>query len=475
MSEIKIVATIGPKTDNVKMLKAMYKSGMNIVRLNSSHGNTHWHRETISLIRSTLPNVPILLDLPGRKVRVGRIKQKFSFNEGDNIIFSPDIEKTLNDKKKVPVTYYNLSKYVNIGNKILGDDGTLEFEIIKIEGQDIHCISKNAGKLSTGMGLNLPGSRLSSTKLLKSDEKLIKFALNQKIDFIGLSFVDNSSYLKEVRNITDKFFLKIISKIETKEALLNLDAIISASDGIMIDRGDLSAETSLEPITLIQKRIIERAKRLSVPVIVATQMLHSMIENSNPTRAEISDITNAVLDGASGLMLSGETAIGSYPEEAVKVMKTVSKLALEHLQKKSSDQHGKGLTIPDAMSGAIGLICEQLTIDKIIAITISGYAARRVAAKFPRQPILAVTNNKNYVRSFNLYPGTRGILVDTPFTRESTDHIPVCLEELWRKNHIKNNDLIVITMVSYPKSGNRMNSLEIHKVSDLVKSLKWNK
>jgi pyruvate kinase len=242
----------------------------------------------------------------------------------------------------------------------------------------------------------------------------------------------------------------------------------------MIDRGDLAVETSLHSIALMQKRILAAAHEGNKPAIVATEMLHSMILTPFPTKAEVTDITNAVLDGAAAVMLSGETAIGNFPVEAVSTMRQIADEASAHLQARlDHDDNGGAFSVPEAIGDAIALVCRRLPVTKIVAVTISGYAARTLAARMPRQPILAVSNDAAAARSFELLPGTQGVHVDIPFVRTSTDHIPKCLEALWRSGKLTDDDLVLVTSVGYPRSGNRMNLIQTHNVADLRESLGW--
>jgi pyruvate kinase len=244
----------------------------------------------------------------------------------------------------------------------------------------------------------------------------------------------------------------------------------------MIDRGDLSIETGIETLAVVQKHIIEEARNAAKPVIVATEMLHSMIEQSVPTKAEVSDISNAVLDGAAALMLSGETAIGRFPTHAVAVMRRVSDAVSAHVQESLAHEDGSAAAnVPQGMEAAIALLCRQLPVTKIVAVTISGFAARMVASRRPRQPILAVSNDPAAARSFNLLPGTEGVYIDMPFARTNVDHIPSCLKELWRRGKLVDQDLILVTSVGYPRSGNRMNLIQTHLVSDLRETLAWDR
>jgi pyruvate kinase len=265
-----------------------------------------------------------------------------------------------------------------------------------------------------------------------------------------------------------------VAKVETAAALEHLPSILRAAGGIMIDRGDLSAETSFEQVGILQKQILAEARRAACPVIVATEMLQTMIDFPVPTKAELCDITNAVLDGAAALMLSGETAVGKYPVEAVTTMRRVADAAHAHLQSTLDRPAAEpGSSVPEAVGEAIAGICRRLGVTKIVAITKSGYAARMIAAHAPRQPIIAVSNDAEAARSFNLLRGTRGIHLDVEFPRTAMDHIPRCLELLWRRKEIQDDDLILVTAVGYPKSGNRMNVIQTHQVGDLRESLQW--
>jgi len=473
MSLVKIVATIGPATQSVSAMRALVSAGANVARLNGSHGDVEWHTRTIQSLREIAPEVPILLDVPGRKIRVRALDHEPSFKFGDPIVLTTDWAH--DGSSKVPVSHPDLHEVVSPGDTILADDGQLRFTVETVIGRDIACRAEVAGTLRSRKGLNLPGVSLGAMPLLERDEQLLELAVAQGVDFVGLSFVETVEHVQQVRAaLHGHSSPRLISKIETQLALEHLNEIIEVSDGLMIDRGDLSVETNLHSVALFQKQILAAARRAARPAIVATEMLHSMIASPVPTKAEVSDITNAVLDGASALMLSGETAIGAFPVEAVATMRRIADAASSHLQS-TLDQDGKlpPGAIPQAMEDAIALICRRLPITKIVAITMSGYAARMVAARKPRQPILAVSNDPVAARSFQLLPGTEGLCVDVPFSRTSTDHIPKCLERLWRLGKLTDEDLILVTSVGYPRSGTRMNLIQTHAVADLRESLGW--
>lgn len=469
MNRVKIVATIGPATATADALRQLRDAGMDVARLNGSHSDLAWHADTIALLRATVPDVPILLDIPGRKIRTKRLAHEPSFSAGDTIILTTDASH--DGRLKVPVTRDTLHEVLTAGNKILADDGTLRFTVTAVEGRDIICRAENSGTLRSAKGINVPGFSFGSQGMTERDSAMIAFANQHGVDFVGISFVENKRHVEEVRALTGASGPRVLSKVENLGAMANLAEVIESSDAVMIDRGDLSVETSLETVALFQKQILKKAQESGTPVIVATEMLHSMIENPFPTKAEVGDITNAVLDGATALMLSGETAVGKFPIAAVALMRRVADTVWESNQ---SDLDGAGpVRVPQAVGEAIAMLCRRLPVTKIVAITVSGYAAKMVAACRPRQPILAVTNDQARVRSLNLMYGTQAIYLPIQFSRTSTDHIAECLKALWLQGHLVDDDLVLVTSVGYPKSGTRMNLIQTHAVNDLKDSLGW--
>lgn len=473
MNRTGIVATIGPVSNTAESIIALRDAGMSMARLNGSHADLDWHTATIKLLRDTVPDVPILLDIPGRKIRTIQLAHEPSFNRGDIIILTTSKDHDGHDK--VPVNYDSLHKQLSDGDIILADDGTLRFTVDHVDGQDIHCRAETAGQLKSRKGINVPQVKLDTPLVTDRDRQMIKFAKDLGVDYVGISFVESAEHVDAIRKLCDGSTPRIVSKIENQGGLENMGAVIGATDAIMIDRGDLSVETDLQSVSINQKRILVEARASGKPVIVATEVLHSMIENPFPTKAEVSDITNAVLDGGSATMLSGETAMGKFPIEAVQVMQQVITTAEDYLQSTLDDSKAVKPTtkVPEAMEAAIAMICRQLPITKIIAITISGFAARMIASHQPRQPIIAVSNDVAAARSFNLLPGTTGEYVDITFPKDSTDHVMECLRILRERGRVTDDDLVLITAVGYPKSGTRMNLIQTHHVGDLVNTLKW--
>lgn len=471
MSRRKIVATIGPATASVPMIRALHAAGMDIARLNGSHSDLEWHAATIRLIREAAPSVPILVDIPGRKVRTIQLAYEPTFVVGDTIVLTTNLAH--DGHEKIPVNYASLHEDLQVGNTILADDGQLRFTVTKIVGCDIYCRAEATGTLRSAKGINVPMVSLSTALITDKDRKMLAFVREHGVDFVGISFVESAEHVRLIRDVIGAPWPAIVAKVENQGGLDHVEEIVATADAIMIDRGDLSVETTLESVALSQKRILTVARLAACPVIVATEMLHSMIASPNPTKAEISDITNAVLDGASAVMLSGETAVGAFALEAVQLMRRVIDGAAQYVSDERRDERRD--EIPSAISSAVGLLCARAPITKIVAVTISGFAARMVASQMPIQPILAVSSDHNRARGFNLLPGVTGVAVDVSFSKRSTDHIPRCLEELWRRRLLLDTDLVLVVGVGYPKSGNRMNLVEVHRISDIGSALEWTK
>jgi pyruvate kinase len=376
----------------------------------------------------------------------------------------------------IAVSFEKLHEFLNPGQVVFADDGTLRFEVEKVIGPEITLRASMDGQLGSRKGINVPGVDLGPVLVSEKDRTMINFAKDNKLDFIGLSFVESAKHIQMIRDVigaTD--YPKIISKIENQIGYANMQEIIEASDAIMIDRGDLSVETDLETVALRQKVIIQTARILSKPVIVATEMLHSMIVNSFPSKAEVSDVTNAVIDGCAATMLSGETAVGSFPVEAVTTMRKI----IEHAELFVSSGLIAGLTPPDvkkpedATAKAISLICESAAINKVIAVTRSGFAARSLSSLAINCPIIAVSDVESNSKSFNIYAGVTGVVFPGEFSTTSVSHVSAVLKYLWQQNIITDDEQILVTALAYPTSGKRMNLIETHLVGDLARSLAW--
>jgi pyruvate kinase len=465
----KIVATIGPASGTADMLRQLQAAGMSVARLNGSHATLDWHRDAIRLIREAVPGVPILLDIPGRKVRTTRLAHEPQFGIGDRVTLTTD---TAHDgTQKVPVSYGDLHRDLHAGDVIFADDGTLRFTVEAIVERDIVCRAEVAGTLRSRKGINVPMVRLQMALITDRDREMVAFAREHGVDFIGISFVESAQHVEAVRALVGGASPQILAKVENRGGLENLAAVVGAADAIMIDRGDLSVETTVEQVAVHQKTIIEAARAAGKPVVVATEMLHTMIDNDFPTKAEVSDITNAVLDGCSATMLSGETAVGRHPVAAIQTMRRVADAASAHLLAKRRPTGS--MTVPEATAAAIAMMLGALPITKVVAITRSGYAARILSSLSVAQPILAVSDDPQMARAFNLLAGVEGVCFETPFPRGSADHVKACLKQLLDSGKLASADHVLVTGVIYPRSGTRMNLLQVHQMSELIETFGW--
>ncbi|MGV1896440.1 pyruvate kinase [Agrobacterium vitis] len=402
MASIGIIATIGPVSANFTTLQALREAGMTVARLNGSHGNLDWHRQTIRLIREAVPGVPVLLDIPGRKIRTIQLAHEPSFKEGETLILTTDISH--DGTEKVPVNFDGLHEQLAPGIRLYADDGTLSFQVERIDGRDIHVRAGGDGTLRSRKGINVPDVSLGRELVTSNDRTMVDFARDNRVDYLGISFVESAEHVDAIRGLIGGRAPRIVAKVENQGGLDNLEAIVGAADVIMIDRGDLSVETNVDSVSVFQKRIITTANSHGKPVIVATELLHSMIDNPYPTKAEIGDITNAVIDGASLLMLSGETAVGRYPVEAVGRLKNIAAISQTYLST-SAPQGGPKHEIARAVKALIS----TLPVDKIVVVSRSGYAVGLVASASVQQQVIAVHDDPWVARTLNLVPGVSGI------------------------------------------------------------------
>ncbi|MBI2098908.1 pyruvate kinase [Candidatus Uhrbacteria bacterium] len=417
----KIICTIGPASESAQTLEAMVGAGMNAARLNMSHGSYENHAKLIRNLRAvskkTGEPLAILMDLQGPKIRVGNLpKEGVKLEAGRKVIFTNDITSNgeAKDKDKIPVAYLALHKDIKAGSRMLLDDGLLEARVSAVKGKDIYAKVIIGGMLASHKGLNLPDASISIPAITNKDKEDIKFGLNQKVDFIALSFVREADDVRRLRRLIsfkDKSEtpIKIIVKIEKHEAIKNFDEILEEADGVMVARGDLAIETPAEHVPIYQKEIIDKCRHKCKPVIVATQMLDSMIRNPRPTRAEVSDVANAVIDHADAVMLSGESATGKYPVEAVKIMaKTIEETERSKYDDVSIGAEIKEETGDKAALTAMATLLDQLTGAKIIlGASWSGITGQMLAHYRPEVPIVIGSPNERVVRQLNLSWGIR--------------------------------------------------------------------
>ena len=416
----KIVATIGPATSSPEMLKAIIEAGATTLRLNFSHGTHADHQRSIRLIRQTAfelnQPVAILQDLQGPKIRLGK------FDNGSIVLAKGD-RFTLTNRPVVGtqeiscVTYDYLAEEVPVGAKILLDDGRVEMLVDQINRDkgDLHCRITVPGKLSNNKGVNFPGVYLSIKAMTDKDREDLMFGLDQGVDWVALSFVRNPQDMIEIKELISSTGkqVPVIAKIEKHEAIEQMEAVLALCDGVMVARGDLGVELPAEDVPVLQKRLIATANRLGIPIITATQMLDSMVSNPRPTRAEVSDVANAILDGTDAVMLSNETAVGDYPVEAVA---TMARIAERMEQEEAQHSNLRSLrdtrrSIPNAISQAVGQIAEQLGAAAIMTLTQTGATARNVSKFRPQTPILAVTPHVNVARQLQMVWGVKPLLV----------------------------------------------------------------
>lgn len=395
----KIVATIGPATESKEMLTKLLKAGFNVMRLNFSHGDFAEHQVRVDNLRRVSKEVgqpvAILQDLSGPKIRIGEFDtERVDLKVGKKIVIVTG-KKFVGNEKKVWVNYPTLHKELHRGSVVFLDDGKKKLIVESIKGNEITCKIIVGGNTKGRRGMNLPGAYLKTSSLTKKDREDLQFGIQNKVDFFALSFVRQARDVKELRTILEKkkSTARIIAKIETEEAIENLEEIIEEADGVMIARGDLAIEVPAEKVPLYQKRMVELCRQANKPVITATQMLESMINSPVPTRAEVSDVANAIFDGTDAVMLSEETTLGSYPVEAVSMMTRIAEEVEENgrIYFKNGHEHAN---LYDELAQSAVRIAHSVGAKLIVAITESGDTARALASRRPEQPIIVATGNR---------------------------------------------------------------------------------
>ena len=476
MKKTKIVCTIGPSSKKEEVLQELFLNGLNVARLNFSHGTHEEHKETIDIIKKTrerldLP-IGIMLDTKGPEIRIGNFKEEeIELTEGDN--FTLTTKDIIGDKTIVSVLYQDLPKDVKEGDRILIDDGLVEVKVEEIiNGTDIRCKVLNGGTLKDHKGINIPNVSINLPAITKRDIEDIKFGIDNDIDFIAASFIRKATDVLEIRKILEENngeHIQIISKIENQEGFDNIDEIIEASDGIMVARGDLGVEILTEEIPLIQKKIIKKCNIAGKPVITATQMLDSMIRNPRPTRAEVTDVANAILDGSDAIMLSGETAAGKYPIEAVKTMHNIAtktEESLDYLEILKSKSATKDITTTNAIGKATCTTAEDLGATAIITATSSGYTSKAISKFRPRAPIIAATTTERIRRRLSLVWGVYPVLsMKSDITDEVIDR---SIHSAMKNDYVKEGDLIVITAGIPVGVSGTTNLIKVHTVGKVI-------
>ncbi|MBU5255150.1 pyruvate kinase [Tissierella praeacuta] len=472
MKKTKIVCTIGPASESQDILRELFLNGLNVCRLNFSHGSHEEHKrriDNIKMVREEL-NMPIgiMLDTKGPEIRLGDFKNgTIEIEEGD--ILTLTTRDILGDKSIVSISYDGLPYDVEKGSRILIDDGLVEFRVLDIiDNTDIKCIALNNGTLKNHKGVNVPNVKINLPSITKKDVDDILFGIENGIDFIAASFVRKASDVLEIRKILEENngdFIEIISKIENQEGVDNIDEILAASDGIMVARGDLGVEIQTEEIPLVQKELIKKSNLVGKPVITATQMLDSMMRNPRPTRAEVTDVANAILDGSSAIMLSGETAAGKYPVESVKTMYNIAirtEESLNYSEILSSKVAITEVSTTNAIGKATCTTAMDLGASAIITATSSGYTSKAISKFRPKSPIIAATTTESVMRRLSLVWGVYPVL--SPYSNSTDDVIEFSIQSAVNESYVKEGDLVVITAGIPVGTSGSTNLIKVHTI-----------
>ena len=456
MNKTKIVATLGPSSSNKEVLREMFISGLNVCRVNFSHGAYEQHADVIKTVRDLNKelgaNVAILADLQGPKIRTGEMENNGVFLEvGATCRICT--ESVIGTAQQFSINYLSLPKDVNPGERILLDDGKLILEVKHTDKKsNIDCVVIQGGILSSKKGVNFPNTKISLPSLTEKDRMDLEFALEQEVDWVGLSFVRNARDIIELKHLiaNRNGKSKVIAKIEKPEALECIDDIIKVTDGVMVARGDLGVEIPYQRVPIIQKMLIEKCISNAKPVIVATQMMESMISNMTPTRAEVNDVANAVLDGADAVMLSGETSVGKYPIEVIRTMSNI----IEEVEKTPELYNKEELPDPDNERFITDSICfnacrlsQRVKAKAIITMSFSGYTAYKVSSQRPDTAIFVFTSNRTILSQLNLLWGVKAFYYDKHI---STDHTIADIKYIMKSEGYLNAGDLVINIASIP-------------------------
>ncbi|MDI3480527.1 MAG: pyruvate kinase [Tepidanaerobacteraceae bacterium] len=449
MLKTKIICTLGPASESKDVISRLISAGMNIARLNFSHGTYDEHTRRIINLREAArelkANVALMLDTRGPEIRVGTFaKKKAVLKEGQD--FALSMVPVEGNEERVFVTYKDLYKYVEKGDKILVADGLIELEVKESGEREVLCRVVNGGEISDKKGVNIPNKSIPQPAVTQKDVEDILFGIRMGIDFVAASFIRKASDVLEIRKILEENGaedVQIIAKIENREGVNNIDEIIDAADGVMIARGDLGVEIPVEEIPLIQKDIIAKCNEAGKPVVTATQMLDSMMRNPRPTRAETTDVANAIFDGTDAIMLSGETAAGSYPVETVKTMVKIAKKAEDSIHFRRYKEPKVIKTVTDAISHASCSIAYDLGVKAIITSTKSGHTARAVAKFRPEIPIIAVTPREKVIKTLQIVRGVWPLQVKD--TRSTDEMFKEAVKGALKSRIVQKGDKVVIT------------------------------
>ncbi|MCI8804680.1 MAG: pyruvate kinase [Clostridiales bacterium] len=470
MRKTKIVATIGPASSSPEKIRELFKAGMNAARINFSHGSHESHGETINKIKQAreefnLP-IPLILDTKGPEIRTKTLKtEPVELKKGGQFILTTD--DCEGDETRVSVTYADITKDLRVGSTVLIDDGLIELKVKEIKGNDVICEVENSGFLGSRKGVNIPDIHLGLPALSEKDIEDIKFGIKMGFDYIAASFIRSADDVKQIRKLLEEnggSSIRIISKIENREGVENLDEILEVTDGIMVARGDLGVEIPLEEVPVIQKNMIRKCKEYGKLVITATQMLESMITNPRPTRAEASDVANAIFDGTDAIMLSGETAKGNYPVEAVETMVKIAlrvESSIDYSKKFSRQKKIITDNITDAVGHATCTTANDLNAAGIIAVSKSGFTVNQIAKFRPMCPVYAFTPDEQVRRQLNLLWGCNPNILED-ITTSALDLFNAAAFKTFKLGGVKVGDIVVIVGGTPIGIAGNTNTLKVH-------------
>jgi pyruvate kinase len=479
MRRTKIVATVGPASRSPELLERLVQAGVNVFRLNFSHGTHEEHFAVIRSVREIAARlhrpIALLQDLSGPKIRIGRVKDGALLVKGARIAITTDTSVE-GSAELISTTYAALPRDVAAGDRVLLDDGNLELRVLGVAAERVECEVVDGGPLRSNKGMNLPGIALSTPALTEKDRRDLAFGIQHMVDFVALSFVRQAQDLLQAKALVRSLgaATPVIAKIEKPQALDNLEAILAAADGVMVARGDLGVELGTENVPIAQKRIIAAANAAGRVVITATQMLESMIENPRPTRAEASDVANAILDGTDAVMLSGESAVGQFPVEAVETMARIADYTEEHgagaIRRRSDARRGDQPTGPEApgtpttrsLTRVAASVAEELGCKLIVAFTESGITARLLALHRPRVPVVAVTHEDRVYRQLALSWGV--VPVKSEFV-ENTDELLAAGEERLKARGLVDKGDTILMLSGHSPAAAATNMLRVHTVT----------
>jgi pyruvate kinase len=468
-NKTKIVATVGPASSAKEMLRALVKEGVDVFRLNFSHGSHEDHLKVIHHVREINKemgtNVALLQDLQGPKIRVNEMKPGIEIVAGQELIITT--REVLGTNELVSTSYENLPNDVKVGDMVLIDDGKIELKVTEVRDIDVVCKVIYGGPLKSRKGINLPFTKVSAPSLTEKDMEDLLFGLKHKVDWVALSFVRKAKDIEYLRSIIDKHqsTTRIVAKIEKPEALENIDSVIAATDAVMVARGDLGVEIWMEEVPMVQKMLVAKCNMAAKPVIVATQMMESMIENPRPTRAETNDVANAVMDGADALMLSAETAAGKYPIEVIRSMVrtigSVEKQADIFYKFREIDPQSTNF-FNDSLILTACKLAKDVNAKAIVGMTQLGYSAYKAASHRPNANIFAFTSNDSILNTMNLVWATKAYHYDKA---SSTDETIADVEAILKRDgHVKSGDTFIILASMPIQERGRSNMIKVHVV-----------